>query len=295
MGRREGDGGLPQLVGRPQYIVDGSGFLVNRNPIDLTPVLLTAQHQGIGPDKFHSLVVKFGYDSYSCGGDAPDPFTLPTVTAQTVLAEDALRDHTLLGLSFDLPGGVAFAGWDSSYWYSGYWGWPIHHPRGSFKRIGQGTKIGDAVFAGRDVWAVRFEPWMGLTEEGSSGSPVFDTSRRVRGLVTGTYGVPTRKTTAGSRTPTTSDALISRFRCSGRICAPYDPIYVNAASAGTETGSSWQPFNRLLEGMYAVPAYSHVYITAGDYPETFTVRKAMTLHAVDGAVVVGHVYTDAPQ
>ena len=117
--------------------------------------------------------------------------------------------------------------------------------------------------------------------------------QRVRGLVTGTYGVPTEDNCWLQNTD-----YFGRFDLAFSVLwpylAPYDPIYVNAASAGTETGSSWQPFNRLLEGMYAVPAYSHVYITTGDYPETFTVRKAMTLHAVDGAVIIGRVYTDAP-
>ena len=57
--------------------------------------------------------------------------------------------------------------------------------------------------------------------------------------------------------------------------------------SGFERGTSGQPFNRVVEGVFAVVAGHNVHVAAGSYNEQVILDKPMTLNAYNGTVVVG--------
>ena len=68
---------------------------------------------------------------------------------------------------------------------------------------------------------------------------------------------------------------------------PTDPIYVNRAYGKTEKGTVKEPFNTVLEGVFAVRRGSNIHIERGAYKGRVTIDKAMTLNARNGDVTIG--------
>jgi hypothetical protein len=80
---------------------------------------------------------------------------------------------------------------------------------------------------------------------------------------------------------TISSFLASRD-CLG-VC--YDPVYVNAAWSGIETGSSVFPFNTFPEGETNAPVQGEVTVAGGSYPGAITINKAITITKWTGGTV----------
>ncbi len=65
-------------------------------------------------------------------------------------------------------------------------------------------------------------------------------------------------------------------------------VYVNFLNAGgAEDGSAARPFNTVAEGANAVSSDGTVWIAAGNYQETLTINKRMTLRSTKDAVIIG--------
>jgi len=265
-------------------IADCSGAMLNRGPGDFTPIFMTAEHCDIGSANINTVEVLWEFHENDCPGTVPDPYFLPKSEAQISLTSDTVSDFRLLGLSFDVPAGTLFAGWDTGYWSNGLSATGIHHPKGTYKRISFGTKIGDELSGeGTRAWKIRYAQGQGLIERGSSGSPIFDSSHRVRGVDSFYYVEPTCSTY--------NDDYYGRMDEAWSVLQPYldptDPVYVDGSYSGQELGTAAKPFNRVLEGAYAVIEDSHLYIKAGTYDETFLLEKGMVLHAQSGTVTIG--------
>jgi hypothetical protein len=79
----------------------------------------------------------------------------------------------------DPPGGVTYEGWTTGTFSTSDDVTAIHHPGGFEKKISFGSEIG----ADRDFWHVEWTS--GVTEGGSSGSPLFDSDQLVTGQLLG--------------------------------------------------------------------------------------------------------------
>lgn len=269
-----------------------SGATLNRNPSDFAPVIMTANHCVGTQGSANATAFVWNFQNDTCNGTPPNPNNLPRSVGSILLKRHSGSDWNLLG-SFEQLGANFYLGWTSSgSWSGGSACTGIHHPGGTFKRISFGTVIGadeDRCFcpAGvttcdtsqgcflADVWSVSFTT--GFTQPGSSGSPIMDANRRVRGTLTGGP----------------NDCATSRY---GRLSEAYtnvryylfemaNPTYVSWTVPGdgtnnqgnTERGTSGNPFNQVYEATFCVPTGGTVRIVPGSYNQRFTVWRAMTL------------------
>lgn len=280
-----------------------SGAALNRNPGDFAPIVMTAHHCVEDQAEANSTVFVWNFQNATCNGTPPDPNSLPRSVGSLLLKRYPDSDWTLLG-SYEPIAAGWYLGWDSSSsWSSGSAATGIHHPGGTFKRISFGSVTSsdnDRCFCPpsqsscvippcfrADVWSIDYTTY-GI-RPGSSGSPVMDGSRRVRGTLTG---------------GPSDDCTIARY---GRFADAFgnirwyifemaNPTFVNRAVAGdpgndgsSERGTSANPFNTVYEGTFCVPTGGTVRIVPGNYNEQFRVWRPMRLErsGTSGVVVIG--------
>jgi len=165
-----------------------TGALVNNTANDGTPYFLSADHCGTSGGG--GLTMLFGWESPnpSCAtnvGSTNGP-TTDMVNGATLRANRGGSDFALWELSTTPPASynVYYAGWDrTGQRPSEVTG--IHHPSGDVKKI---CREEDSPFqstaSGAQVWWVDDWEW-GVTEPGSSGSPIFDQNKRIVGQLYG--------------------------------------------------------------------------------------------------------------
>ena len=161
-----------------------TGALVNNTSQDGTPYFLTANHcLGGNPAAY---VFYFNHESASCSGNT-GPVN-QTISGSQLRANRAGSDFALLELN-DVPPAsynVYYAGWDHSDNEAAVTSAVgIHHPSGDVKKI---CFENDAPYhdtqAGAQVWFI--DEWEdGVTEPGSSGSPLFNQQQRIIGQLYG--------------------------------------------------------------------------------------------------------------
>jgi Trypsin-like peptidase domain/Secretion system C-terminal sorting domain len=172
-----------------------SGSIINTTARDCRKYLLTALHCGIGVSDSEWLLcnVRFKYQRSGCAtGTAPNS----SRTGVHHLADandnggDSGSDFLLLEIEDDIPASynVFFAGWDArANTPADVVG--IHHPAGDVKKISSSTNIVSGTWsAPGNHWRVTWmatETNYGVTEGGSSGSPIFNENKRIVGQLTG--------------------------------------------------------------------------------------------------------------
>jgi len=174
-----------------------SGTLLNNQRQDCTPYMLTADHCGNGASTadLNQWVFYFNYEATGC----PDPSGEPTsnsMTGCTLKAHggnegNSGSDFYLVQLSQAPTFNPYYNGWDKNNTPSSS-GVSIHHPAGDIKKISTyTTALASAGWNGsglqshwRVVWAATANGH-GVTEGGSSGSPIFNGSGQVVGDLTG--------------------------------------------------------------------------------------------------------------
>ena len=267
-----------------------SGNLFNRVPQDFTPLFQTARHCGVDTQsEADSVMIFWLYQTPTCNGTPPNPATLAHTSGAVVLVDDASTDYTLIGLESNIPGGATYLGWDANYWPDSSSATGIHHPDGSYKRYTYGTKTHDEASScvGGTSWSVYWPHGHGELEPGSSGSPVFDSSHRVRGTAScASWSCISDDTTDYGR----FDLAFSKLEpFLYRDTANEWDAYVDGSYTGKEWGTLAQPFKTLQKGLFAVRKgtdYS-VYIEAGTYDEQFVIDKAMILRSRNGTAIIG--------
>lgn len=158
-----------------------SGALVNNTAEDGTPYFLTANHCLGNPNNW---VYYFNHESTTCSGSTGP--TNQSISGGTLLVNSGNSDVALIELSATPPASynVEYAGWDASG-TTPTSAVGIHHPSGDLKKI---CFENDAPYTstagGAQVWWI--DEWeAGVTEPGSSGSPLFDQNQRIIGQLYG--------------------------------------------------------------------------------------------------------------
>ncbi|MFM9985031.1 MAG: trypsin-like serine peptidase, partial [Flavobacteriales bacterium] len=162
-----------------------TGALVNNTANDGTPYFLTANHCTQG-STVSNWTFYFNHESATCSGTSAP--TNNSISGSTLKANNAYSDFALLLLDETPPANfdVEYAGWDATDSESAVSSAVcIHHPSGDIKKISfeEDAPYHD-VGNGAQVWWI--DNWeLGVTEPGSSGSPLFNQDHRIIGQLFG--------------------------------------------------------------------------------------------------------------
>ena len=179
-----------------------TGVLMNNTLQDFSGLLLTAGHcsEGTGTyasdDDYKHWIFYFNYEYPGCTKSG-SPVELTVVGVQKLATTAQLpnegSDFLLLKALTSIPAkyNPFYCGWDAGTGNSDS-GVCIHHPDGDVKKISTyKTLLGSGSFFGTTPnthwlvkWAATANGW-GVTEGGSSGSPLFDDEGLVIGTLTG--------------------------------------------------------------------------------------------------------------
>ena len=158
-----------------------TGSLVNNTSNDGTPYFLTANHCLGNPNTW---TYYFNHESSTCAGTSGP--TNMSISGGTLLMSDGGSDVALIELSSTPPSSwnVEYAGWDASG-SNPENATGIHHPSGDLKKICfEEDSPYTSSTGGAQVWWIN--QWeAGVTEPGSSGSPLFDQNHRIIGQLYG--------------------------------------------------------------------------------------------------------------
>jgi hypothetical protein len=197
-----GNGWEDQIKSVAMIVINGNGIctgaLINNNCNDGTPYFLTANHCLPGSNNVSNWAFRFNWDSppgtESCatttGSTNPGPPYDQTANGATILASGGVADFALLEidnmtLADAQNWNLFYAGWDNSDAQTVSEAVGIHHPSGDVKKIcieNNGTTHQN--WNGAACW--RVSNWdEGVTEPGSSGSPLFDQNKRIIGQLYG--------------------------------------------------------------------------------------------------------------
>lgn len=212
-----------------------SGALINNTSNDGTPYILTANHCGVADGTW---VFRFNWEAPGCTNPTSSPSTTQSISGGTPVAQDAVSDFNLILMSSTPPANynVFYAGWNHGRT-------PatsvtcIHHPSGDIKKCSQASNaVYSSTYSGEVVWAIG--TWTdGVTEPGSSGSPLFDQNKRIVGQL---FGGPSSCNASGSN-------LTDNY---GQFCISWDSInssssrlkdWLDPGNTGALTNDGYDP------------------------------------------------------
>lgn len=176
-----------------------TGVLMNNSAQDCKPYVLTANHCTMDSNtgNFSSFQFRWNYQQSLCDGTSTtiNGFNVVGCTRRADSNDnggDNGSDFTLVELNAPVPASVNayYAGWDAAN-TAPAGGVCIHHPDGDYKKISTFTSTAVSTSWGGPSgthWRVTWAPTLhghGVTEGGSSGSPLFNSAKRVVGTLTG--------------------------------------------------------------------------------------------------------------
>lgn len=194
--------GIVKIISREGvYIGLCTGSLVNNQREDGTPYILTACHCGetSTAEEFNQWQFYFNYESATCANpiDEPNYNTIIGAELKAKAFLDGGSDFMLVELHNNVPSSwnPYYIGWDRSGTGSSE-GVTIHHPSGSIKKISTYTStlvsdnpvVDGNTMADNSAWRVSWvetESGHGVTEGGSSGSPIFNQDHLIIGTLSG--------------------------------------------------------------------------------------------------------------
>ncbi|MFT7665999.1 MAG: lysyl endopeptidase [Patiriisocius sp.] len=174
----------------------GSGFctgaLINNTNNDGTPFFLTANHCYSNPNAWS---FRFGWISpnpvCAANTNSTNGPTTQTISGATLRARSTNADFCLVEINSALPAewNRVYAGWDRSDIEPPFTV-GIHHPSGDIMKVCRDDDSpSKEVNAGAQTWEIlggSGQGWeLGVTEPGSSGSPLFDDEGRIIGQLYG--------------------------------------------------------------------------------------------------------------
>ncbi len=170
-----------------------TGSMVNNVRMDKTPYVLAAEHCVAADDQTYKFY--FNYQLSECGGETGISSRVSnggTIVARsgatnTYAASDFLLLKITGNLGVSYRDSIFFAGWDCSGAFS--IGSCVHHPGGDWKKISFVKSISAPTSGsyGNRFYVVSWmtNPNKGVTEQGSSGSPLFNANSLIIGTLTG--------------------------------------------------------------------------------------------------------------
>lgn len=185
-----GVGGIG-TVDRDEFIFCTASLLVDADPSSAVPYLLTANHCVASSSEAQPLEVYWLYQSATCNGVPPQLSEVPrTLGGAVFLAGNGNffgTDLSLLRLKRNPPSGLTWLGWETAAPAIGAGVVCIHHPDGDFKRISFGELVDSGIGRLRPANRYHEVSWhTGVTEPGSSGSPLFvESTQRIMGQLYG--------------------------------------------------------------------------------------------------------------
>ncbi|MDR0795452.1 MAG: T9SS type A sorting domain-containing protein [Tannerella sp.] len=202
--QKKGVCSITQRIGNITYLCSGS--LVNNTARDLKPYILTAYHcacdnnyKEATADEMNQWIFYFHKELTTCDNQS-SPMASKTITGCKKIAATTVNkesDGLLLLANTSIPASynVYYNGWDRRN-NPAKSGVTIHHPQGDYKKIStfhsqaihytfnDGTNIGDT----HAHWNVVFDETVnghGVTDDGSSGCPLFNGEKLIVGTLTG--------------------------------------------------------------------------------------------------------------
>jgi len=181
-------------VGRILFSKNGqwyvcTGTLLNDRDQDFTPYFLTANHCVNSQAIAQTVEVFWFYQTTFCNSGVLRT-SVHSPPGATLLATQASTDFCLLRLQNNAPGGAAFSGWEPTAQPLGTGVFGLHHPSGGLppsiesylrRATGSITDTNNGCFA--LVNAYRTGWTSGTTEEGSSGSGLWNSSHHLVGAL----------------------------------------------------------------------------------------------------------------
>lgn len=174
-----------------------SGSAINNTAQDCTPYILSAQHcaEGTSTADFNQWIFRFNYQKANCGSGTSvnNSMTGAALKANSNdLPSLGKGDFILCQTNNAFPASynIYLNGWDNQNIASSS-GVSIHHPAGDFKKISTySSALISSTWSGtpgthwRVTW-VATTTNHGVTEGGSSGSPIFNSSKLICGQLSG--------------------------------------------------------------------------------------------------------------
>ncbi|MGB1076042.1 MAG: T9SS type A sorting domain-containing protein [Flavobacteriales bacterium] len=176
-----------------------SGAMVNNTARDCRQFLLSSFHcaDEVEPDEWSLLKVRFNYEYIGCGDggsiNSHDRTGVYYITGSQDVTGGSINGSDFLLLEVEDP---ILASWEP--FYSGWdatgipalEGVGIHHPSGDRKKISTYTQnlSNSSAYHPGAHWRVKWastETNHGVTEGGSSGSPIYNEDKRIVGTLTG--------------------------------------------------------------------------------------------------------------
>lgn len=177
-----------------------SGSMVNNTALDCRQLLLSSFHcvNDVDEDEWAFLQVRFNYQGAECASTSSSFAPQRTGVIHLGDSNDIAGNGNISGSDFvlvevedNIPDSwnPFFAGWDATG-FGGNEGVGIHHPSGDLKKISSfsNSLSNSNAYAIGAHWRVTWSPTEtnhGVTEGGSSGSPIFDENHRILGTLTG--------------------------------------------------------------------------------------------------------------
>ncbi|MCK5137078.1 MAG: T9SS type A sorting domain-containing protein [Bacteroidales bacterium] len=173
-----------------------TGVLVNNTSYDGKPYVITAEHCINTENNAQRSVFVFNYESPECFGN--DGSVAMSISGSELLAVGDSVDFCLVKLSVTPPDSfdVYYTGWDLNN-NQDFATTTIHHPEGDVKKISYDSEAPSTPANIDDLpnsdirdyhyfsywWIKQWD--IGSTEGGSSGSPLFNSDRRMIGSLSG--------------------------------------------------------------------------------------------------------------
>jgi hypothetical protein len=184
----EADAWQNQVKSACMLVTNGNGFcsgaLVNNTSQNGVPYILTANHCYSNPSTW---VFWFNWESPTCTNPSSSP-PYNSISGATLRARYSDSDFCLVEMSSVPPASytVYYAGWNRKDSAASS-GACIHHPSGDIKKISySNTPFHSDTWSGTPPdshWRVDWSD--GVTEPGSSGSPMFDQNHQIVGQLHG--------------------------------------------------------------------------------------------------------------
>ena len=172
-------------VGETGYLWCTGCLLNDQVPGTFIDYFMTANHCVANQSEASDTEFYWFYQVSACNGAPPNLASVTTTDGGAAYLAgrtySQANDFAFLRLNTAAPGGATYAGWSVSTPSASETLAGIHHPDGSYKRI----SFGKLDSSDADFWNVQWSS--GVTEPGSSGSPLFNASRQFIGQLYGGY------------------------------------------------------------------------------------------------------------